>query len=118
MATTAHWKGPFIAAAGTTPYDPATQKLLYPEDAGKQAIVALAEIIQAIKSVGLKGAEDVIRVRVFLAVSNSNTFTSLIDNTVQKMDDIEAVGNAFSTVFAKDGRENGRGHGRGDHRLC
>jgi hypothetical protein len=61
MAATAVWKGPFIAVAGTTPYDPATQKLLYPEDAGKQAIV---EIIQAIKSVGLKGAEDVIRVSV------------------------------------------------------
>ena len=44
----------FIAVAGTTPYDPATQKLLYPEDAGKQAIVTLAEIIQAIKSVGSK----------------------------------------------------------------
>jgi len=118
MATTAQ-SGKDPSSPSLAPrHDPATQKLLYPEDAGKQAIVTLAEIIQAIKSVGLKGAEDVIRVRVFLAVSNSNTFTSLTDNTVQKMDDIEAVGNAFSTVFAKDGRENGCGHGCGDHRLC
>ena len=66
-------KGPFIAVAGTTPYNPVTQELLYPGDAGKQAAAILAEIVKAIKAVGSKGAEDVIRVRVFLAVSSSET---------------------------------------------
>jgi len=101
MATTAQFgKDPSSPIAGTTPYDPVTQKLLYPEDAGKQAIVTLTEIIQAIKSVGSKGAEDVTRVRVFLAVSNSNTFTSLTGNTAQKMDDICCVQAAFRWRFA------------------
>ena len=66
-------KGPFIAVAGTTPFDPASQKLLYPGDAGKQAAAILAEIIRAVRAVGAKGVEDVIRVRVFLAVSSSET---------------------------------------------
>ena len=72
-------KGPFVAVAGTTPYDPRTQKLLYPGDAGKQAAAILVEIIGAIKAVGSKGAEDVIRVRVFLAVSSPESiFPSLL----------------------------------------
>jgi len=64
-------KGPFIAVAGTTPYDPTTQKILHPGDAGKQTAAILNEIIKAIKAVGAKGPEDVIRVRMFLAVSIS-----------------------------------------------
>jgi len=101
-------KGPFIAVAGTTPYDPETQKLLHPGDAGKQAAAIFTEIIKAIKAVGSKGAEDVIRVRMFLAVRSSQTLPSLLaDIIVQNMEDIEAVGNAFSAVFAKDGGEMG-----------
>jgi enamine deaminase RidA (YjgF/YER057c/UK114 family) len=64
-------KGPCIAVAGTTPFDPATQKLLHPGDAGKQAAAIFTEIIKAIEAVGAKGVEDVIRVRVFLAVSSA-----------------------------------------------
>jgi enamine deaminase RidA (YjgF/YER057c/UK114 family) len=67
-------KGPFIAVAGTTPFDPATQKLLHPGDAGKQGGAIFNEIIKAIEAVGAQGPEDVIRVRVFLAVSSTPTF--------------------------------------------
>lgn len=66
-------KGPYIAVAGTTPFDPTTQKLLHPGDAGKQAAAIFTEIIKAIEGVGAKGVEDVIRVRVFLAVSNASS---------------------------------------------
>lgn len=62
-------KGPYIAVAGTTPFDPATQKLLHPGDAGQQAAAIFTEINKAIKSLGAKGVEDIIRVRMFLAVS-------------------------------------------------
>jgi enamine deaminase RidA (YjgF/YER057c/UK114 family) len=73
-------KGPYIVVAGTTPFDPATQKLLYPGDAGKQAAAIFTEIIKAVEAVGAKGAEDIIRVRVFLAVSivSSNPLLPLI----------------------------------------
>ena len=66
-------KGPIIAVSGTTPYDPVTQKVLHPGDAGKQAAAIFTEIVKALKAVGAKGVEDVIRVRMFLAVSSCNT---------------------------------------------
>jgi enamine deaminase RidA (YjgF/YER057c/UK114 family) len=66
-------KGPYIAVAGTTPFDPATQKLLHPGEAGKQAAAIFTEIIKALEAVGAKGLGDVIRVRVFLAVSSASS---------------------------------------------
>jgi enamine deaminase RidA (YjgF/YER057c/UK114 family) len=65
-------KGPYIAVSGTTPFDPATQKLLHPGEAGKQAAAIFTEIIKALEAVGAKGVADVIRVRIFLAVSSAS----------------------------------------------
>ena len=85
----------------------ATEKnIMMVEGEGKEC--EEAGLIKAIEVVGAKGVEDVIRVRVFLAVSKcvEHSITST-DAFVQRAEDIEAVGEAFSAVFAKDGKELG-----------
>ena len=111
-------KGPFIAVAGTTPYDPETQKLLHPGDAGKQAAAIFTEIIKAIKAVGSKGAEDVIRVRVFLAVRSSRTLPSLLaDHHRLEHGRHRGRRKCFLGCVRQGRRRDGRCHDRGHYWL-
>ncbi|KAI5250429.1 hypothetical protein E4T43_00016 [Aureobasidium subglaciale] len=88
--------GPFIFISGTTAVDPSSDpsnpKVLHPGDAGAQAHVTFQEIIKAIKALGGKGAEDIVRTKMF----------------VQKQEDCGAVAEAYSKVL---GKQNGDGFG-------
>ncbi|RMJ24532.1 YjgH family [Aspergillus sp. HF37] len=85
-----------ISVSGTTavdPQSPATApQILFPDDARQQARVALAECINAVKGLGGKGPESVVRVRMF----------------VSRHEDCAAVGEGFREVL---GRDNGAGVG-------
>lgn len=83
--------GQHIFVSGTTAIDPASPsdapQILFPGDARQQTCVALQECIQAIQALGGKGAESVVRVRMF----------------VSRPEDCTAVGEGFSEVL---GRQN------------
>ena len=78
-----------VFVSGTTSVDPrssATAPLvLYPNDARQQTRAALEECIRAIKGLGGKGLQDVVRVKMFVGCH----------------DDCEAVGEAFREVLGK-----------------
>lgn len=82
-------RGPFIFVSGTTAVDPSSSatdaKVLHPGDAKAQAHVAFREIIKAIQALGGRGAESIVRTKMF----------------VQRQDDCGAVAEAFSEVLGK-----------------
>lgn len=86
--------GQHIFVSGTTAIDPASPssapQILYPGDALQQTRVALRECIQAIQNLGGKGAESVVRVRMF----------------VSRPDDCTAVGEGFSELFGRTSHPN------------
>ncbi|KAA8644125.1 hypothetical protein EYZ11_006556 [Aspergillus tanneri] len=63
--------GQQIFVSGTTAVDPTSPpsapKILFPGDARQQAQVALTECIKAVQALGGKGAESIVRVRMFVA---------------------------------------------------
>ncbi|KEQ74132.1 YjgH family protein, partial [Aureobasidium namibiae CBS 147.97] len=85
-------RGPFIFVSGTTAVDPFSSspdaKVLHPGDAKAQAHVAFQQIIEAIQALGGRGAESIVRTKMF----------------VQKQEDCGAVAEAFSEVL---GKQNG-----------
>ena len=89
-------RGPFIFVSGTTAVDPSSNftspKVLHPGDAKAQALIAFKEIIKAIQALGARGAEDIIRTKMF----------------VQRQEDCAAVAEAFTEVL---GKQNGNGFG-------
>ncbi|KAG9664599.1 YjgH family protein, partial [Aureobasidium melanogenum] len=89
-------RGPFIFVSGTTAVDPSSNttspKVLHPDDAKAQALIAFQEIIKAIQALGGHGAESIIRTKMF----------------VQRQEDCAAVAEAFSEVL---GKQNGSDHG-------
>jgi enamine deaminase RidA (YjgF/YER057c/UK114 family) len=62
-------KGPFIYVSGTTAIDPETGKIESPDDAFLQAYATLETVEEAVKELGGE-REDVVRVRMFVAVSH------------------------------------------------
>lgn len=61
-------KGPFIFVSGTTALNPDTGAIEHPGDAKLQARVAMNRCADAVKQLGGR-AEDVMRCRMFVAVS-------------------------------------------------
>lgn len=84
-------RGQQIFVSGTTAVDPKSPpnapQILFPGDAQQQTRVALTECINAVKALGGKGAESVVRVKMF----------------VSRHEDCPAVGEGFKGVLAKDG---------------
>ncbi|KAJ5488450.1 YjgF/Yer057p/UK114 family [Penicillium expansum] len=84
-----------IFVSGTTAVDPCSPinapRILHPEDAKQQTCVALKESIRAIQGLGGRGAEDIIRVKMF----------------VSRHEDCEAVGLGFSEILGKHNRGGG-----------
>lgn len=78
-----------IFVSGTTAVDPCSPtdapRILHPEDAKQQTLVALEESIRAIQGIGGRGAEDIVRVKMF----------------VSRHEDCEAVGLGFSEILGK-----------------
>ncbi|KAL4748157.1 hypothetical protein BDW72DRAFT_205873 [Aspergillus terricola var. indicus] len=81
--------GQHIFVSGTTAVDPASPahapQILFPNDARQQTRVALQECITAIQALGGKGAEDVVRVRMF----------------VSRPEDCTAVGQGFTEILGR-----------------
>ncbi|KAL4992636.1 hypothetical protein BDW68DRAFT_184137 [Aspergillus falconensis] len=79
-----------IFVSGTTAVDPASPahapQILFPNDARQQTRVALQECIKAIQALGGKGAEDVVRVRMF----------------VSRPEDCTAVGEGFTESLGRE----------------
>ena len=71
-------KGPFISISGLTPSPSSSnnaaqqqqQQQLHLSNASAQAMQAMRQGIQSVKELGGKGAEDVIRVKISIAVSS------------------------------------------------
>ena len=80
-------RGSFIFLSGTTALSPGSAYVLCPGDAAGQMTVAIEESLKAIRALGGRGAEDVVRVRMFLG----------------KNEDCQEVGRAFKMVFGQDG---------------
>ncbi|KAL4737339.1 hypothetical protein BDV11DRAFT_206861 [Aspergillus similis] len=84
--------GQHIFVSGTTAVDPASPahapQILFPNDARQQTRVALQECIKAIQALGGKGAEDVVRVRMF----------------VSRHEDCTAVGQGFTETLGRGSR--------------
>ncbi|KAJ5947656.1 YjgH family protein [Penicillium verhagenii] len=85
-------RGDMIWVSGTTSVDPASTAspplVRFPGDAREQTRVVLNEIIEAIQAVGGRGAESIVRCRMF----------------VNKQEDCGAVGEVFQEIL-------GKGHG-------
>ena len=81
--------GNHIFVSGTTAVDPhspaSAPQILYPGDAKQQTRVALEECIKAIQALGGKGAQSVVRVKMF----------------VSRHEDCLAVGEGFREVLGK-----------------
>ncbi|OOF98302.1 hypothetical protein ASPCADRAFT_3365 [Aspergillus carbonarius ITEM 5010] len=88
--------GHHIFVSGTTAIDPSSPptapQILFPGDAKQQTIVALEECLKAVVALGGTGAENVVRVRMF----------------VGRHEDCGAVGEGFKQVL---GKEHGGGVG-------
>lgn len=80
-------RGSFIFTSGTTALSPVAGYVLCPGDAAGQMTAAIEESLKAIRALGGKGPEDVVRVRMF----------------VDKQEDCREVGKAFKKVFGQDG---------------
>lgn len=89
-------RGPFVFVSGTTAVDPTSNttspKVLHPGDAKAQALIAFGEIFKAIQAFGGRGAESIVRTKMF----------------VQRQEDCAAVAEAFTEVL---GKQNGDGYG-------
>jgi len=63
-------RSPFIFVSGTTAVDPSSSspdaKVLHPGDAKAQAHVAFQQIIKAIQALGGRGAESIVRTKMFV----------------------------------------------------
>ncbi|RAL09783.1 YjgH family protein [Aspergillus homomorphus CBS 101889] len=82
--------GQHIFVSGTTAVDPkpstgAVPQILFPGDAKQQTRVALQECIKAVRALGGRGPEDIVRVKMF----------------VSRREDCLAVGEAFREVLGK-----------------
>ncbi|KAE8356526.1 Endoribonuclease L-PSP/chorismate mutase-like protein [Aspergillus coremiiformis] len=79
--------GQQIFVSGTTAVDPTSPsdapQILFPGDARQQTCVALRECIRAVQALGGQGAENVVRVRMF----------------VSRHEDCVAVGEGFTEVL-------------------
>ncbi|KAJ5223649.1 hypothetical protein N7468_008191 [Penicillium chermesinum] len=84
-------RGNLIFVAGSTATDPTSPpeapKVRFPGDARRQTILILQEIIQAIQAVGGKGAEDVVRCKMY----------------VRRKEDTSAVAAGFKEILGQDG---------------
>ena len=82
--------GSQIFVAGSTAADPNSPpeapKVRFPGDARKQTILILEEILQAIQAVGGKGAENVVRCKMY----------------VRRKEDCSAVAAGFKEILGKD----------------
>ncbi|PYI25151.1 putative L-PSP family endoribonuclease [Aspergillus indologenus CBS 114.80] len=80
--------GPHIFVSGTTAVDPTQSipQIRFPGDAKQQTRVALEECVKAVKAMGGRGPEDIVRVRMF----------------VGRHEDCRAVGEGFKEVLGKE----------------
>ncbi|KAJ5919939.1 hypothetical protein N7454_009774 [Penicillium verhagenii] len=82
-------RGDLIWVSGTTSVDPVSTAspplVRFPGDAREQTRVVLNEIIEAIQAVGGRGAESIVRCRMF----------------VNKQEDCGAVGEVFREILGK-----------------
>ncbi|RAH51524.1 YjgH family protein [Aspergillus brunneoviolaceus CBS 621.78] len=80
--------GQHIFVSGTTSVDPTTSipQILFPGDAKQQTRVALQECIKAVKAMGGRGPEDIVRVKMF----------------VSRREDCRAVGEGFKEILGKE----------------
>ncbi|RAH64119.1 YjgH family protein [Aspergillus aculeatinus CBS 121060] len=80
--------GQHIFVSGTTSVDPTTSipQILFPDDAKQQTRVALQECIKAVKAMGGRGPEDIVRVKMF----------------VSRREDCRAVGEGFKEILGKE----------------
>jgi enamine deaminase RidA (YjgF/YER057c/UK114 family) len=89
--------GQHIFVSGTTAVDPqstsSAPQILYPGDAKQQTRVALEECIKAVKVMGGKGAQSVVRVKMF----------------VSRHEDCSAVGEGFREILGKQIEGEGGG---------
>lgn len=79
-------RGSFIFVSGTTALTAVAGYVRCPGDAAGQMTIAIEESLKAIKALGGKGAEDVVRVRMF----------------VNKNEDCPEAGKAFKKIFGQD----------------
>lgn len=83
--------GQHIFVSGTTAVDqessPRAPQILFPGDARQQTRVALTESINAVKALGGTGAENVVRVKMF----------------VSRHQDCQAVGEGFGEILGRNG---------------
>ncbi|PYH43730.1 YjgH family protein [Aspergillus saccharolyticus JOP 1030-1] len=82
--------GQHIFVSGTTAVDPnpstqSSPQILFPGDAKQQTRVALEECIKAVRAMGGRGPEDIVRVKMF----------------VSRREDCLAVGEGFREVLGK-----------------
>ncbi|KAL4907964.1 hypothetical protein BDW74DRAFT_166542 [Aspergillus multicolor] len=81
--------GQHIIVSGTTAIDPASPaqapQILFPDDARLQTRVALQECLKAVQALGGEGAENVVRVRMF----------------VSRPEDCTAVGEGFTEILGR-----------------
>ncbi|EED17178.1 YjgH family protein [Talaromyces stipitatus ATCC 10500] len=88
--------GQLIYVSGSTAADPDSSPnapgVLFPGDARKQALYTFGKIIDAIKALGGRGAESIVRTRMF----------------VRRQEDCSPVSEAFRDIL---GRDNGSGIG-------
>ncbi|KAL3482286.1 Endoribonuclease L-PSP/chorismate mutase-like protein [Aspergillus californicus] len=99
--------GQHIFVSGTTAVDPASPshapQILFPGDARQQTKVALQECISAVHALGGKGAENVVRVRMFVSRPEDCTavgegFTEILGRNSQP-----GVGSAATMIVVRDG---------------
>lgn len=83
-------RGNQIFVAGSTATDPTSApeapQVRFPGDARQQTVLILKEIVQAIQAVGGKGAEDVVRCKMY----------------VSRKEDCSAVAAGFKEILGKD----------------
>ena len=103
--------GKHIFVSGTTAVDPhsppSAPQILYPDDAKQQTRVALEECIKAIQALGGKGAQSVVRVKLFVArhedcLAVGEGFREMLGKHLQSEDGGQ-IGTAATMIVVQNG---------------
>lgn len=92
-------KGPFVYVSALKGSDPKTGKVAYPGDVASQTRQALREGVKAVNALGGKGAEDVMRVRMYIKVS----FPLRVDFEGQVIDNYRRVPSSLMKLAVPSG---------------
>jgi enamine deaminase RidA (YjgF/YER057c/UK114 family) len=103
--------GKHIFVSGTTAVNPqsvpSAPQILYPGDAKQQTRVALEECIKAIKALGGKGAQSVVRVKMFVSrhedcLAVGEGFREVLGRHIQ-CEDGSQIGTAATMIVVQNG---------------